>query len=198
MCAVIGTIKLIKSFRNIEDIEPVIIHKEKKLGTSDQFYFSLPSLWNHRMICLSLDDWSYQMINFHVISNERLKNFFMIGSHNICVDIEEFLSSLSIYTSDESYNPDVVQIEELRLDYHGYSTRKKNYSIRLERKTHNLKQNRDIKSKLVCAKYLILLINEIPFGEANMANYSRLVKWLYQTTREVNNQNLSIVCPKGW
>lgn len=190
LCVIIGIFNLIF---NEEDVKI----SDDNLS-SQQCYFSQPSLWNHRMCCTLLHDWPYQLNKFYLISNKSLKRFFTKGEHNKCENIENFLSSLSIFTSDESYNPDIVQIEELKINYHGYSTQKKNYSVSLSRETCRLKQNSNVKDRMICAKYIILLMNEIPIGEANMMNYTLLVKWLFQKLHSETNQKYVDFFPKGW
>ena len=202
--AFIETIKIVKNltfFEKIESTKENLETVKENLEITNENYFLYPSLWNHRMLCTSLIDWSYQMKEFNNSSSEILKKFFTKGYENEIFHIENFLSLLSINTSDESYNPNIIQIEDFQLHYHGYSTKVKNYSIYIKNDVNNfkfnnnLKLNNNLKSKLICAKYLILLMNEIPFGYGNMINYSKLVKWLIDKS---NENNLPFNRPKGW
>lgn len=168
------------------------------ISTKDEFRFKLPSFWNHRMSCISMEYWPFQMSILNMTSNEDFKRFFMKGYDNNFFNIGKFISSLVYGVSDESYNPCIVQIEEFIIDYHGYSTIRKNYSILFNSNTKNLVNVNSIKSKIICAKYLILMMNEMPYDIVNIGNYSRLVKWLFKKTHTPDNKSEEIFSPKGW
>ena len=73
-CVLFGTINYFKGFEKVGDTDSVTQCREEFSEISNDFFYSLPSLWNHRMNCTSLHDWPYQMANFRFISNEKLKN----------------------------------------------------------------------------------------------------------------------------
>jgi hypothetical protein len=178
------------------NISGVIERKESvTVEETSQYFFTLPVYYNHRLINTTMEIWKFQMDKIDDSTNRNLKNFFL---HKEIANIDKFLSLLSFITSDETYNPEVVQIEEFVCLYDGYSTQKKNYTLKFFPLKHHLNRVSNLKDKIICAKYLIMMMNEIDHKKVNMVNYCNLVKWLSTIGVEYLSGNSFEIYPKGW
>lgn len=164
----------------------------------NKYFFTLPVYYNHRLINTTMDMWKFQMNRVEDSTNEILKGFLLNNEGYGVYRIDAFLSTLLFTTSDDTYNPEIVQIEEFACIYDSYSTQRKNYTIRFVSKKDHLRRVVTLKDKIICAKYLIMMMNEINYEDVNMANYCRLVKWLNDTANNYLGDGNKEIYPKGW
>ena len=171
------------------------INMYKKMNSSYLDY-PLPSMYNHRMLCVSLDIWPYQMDILLKFKDSKLYRF-IYDINFECIDVESFIRSLLI-TNFDDFNPNIFQIEEFKCIYHGYSSTLKNYSIMYNNETKSLINPSNNFSVGLCCKFLILILNEVNVRFLNKTNYSKLVLLHLRMIKMTEVSLKGFLFPDGW
>lgn len=192
---------LIKSLNNIILISTDFLFNTiedgefQRVDRSINDIFKFPTFWNHHSLNTSLYKWKYQLEKSQKYYSNLLYSFIFGKTHYS--DIEYYLCLLHI-SSVDTLNPNVVQIEDIIYNFHEYSHYKKNYSLTRTSSRSNLHKVSSRIDKLICAKYLILIMNEVYFEELNMYNYTLLVYWVSKNLEKIGYDKLDEYYPKGW
>lgn len=176
-------------FNSVEDGE------FQRVDKSVNNIFPSPTFWNHHTLNTSLYKWKYQLEKSQKYHSNILHSF-IFGKINFS-DIEYYLCLLHMSKVDR-LDPNVIQIEDVIYNFHEYSHCKKNYSLGITSSRSNLHKVTSNFDKLICAKYLILIMNEVYFEELNMYNYTLLVYWVSKNLEKIGYDRLGEYYPKGW
>lgn len=187
---------VIKSFTGLnksffcEDDQPY----KRRIVIKDNL-FMLPSFYNHRMINVTLETWKFQVDEDKILGDAILSS--LIFNNISASSIDYYLSQLSI-TDYDSFNPNFFQINGIQITYLGYSTKKKNYIISYSSKRNNMKKPSTDNDKLICLKFLILIMNEVNPNFLNIGNYSSLVRWGFDKIKNSDSFSFVEFSPPGW
>lgn len=153
-----------------------------------------PNFLSHRTNNTTMYSWEHQIKKSLFLSN-KIRSFVFKGNNFISLD--RFLMTLKISDYD-SLNPSKFQIENIIYIDHGYSTVRKNYSLKTTYNCDNLNFIYSEQDKIICAKYLLMIMNEISVDEINIYNYNNLVKYINKKSNVVLGKNVKNFYPKGW
>ena len=178
MSIIVDYVIFIINFFNAKILK--FFNKKSKFSNND--IYTYPNFCNHRTINVTLYSWPHQIsINDNNLSN-KLK--FFIFNKNKIDDIDKYLSYLHI----SKYDPldmRFIKIENVEYEFIEYSTLNKNYNLKIVKNFDNIYPNKSIFDKLISAKILIMIMNEVKYDELNLLNYSILVKWYLKNARNV-------------
>jgi len=154
-------------------------------------------MYNHRLNCLSLDIWDYQVSKVNLDKCSKLYEF-MFGNNGVLYgNIDYFLESLFITDSYDD-KMETFQIEDFVISMVGYSTDVKNYKVKKSCDKNNLVSCDNIILKAICSKFLILLMNEINKDDINIDNYYKLVEWHINCIKFFKPNKRHVLIPEGW
>lgn len=157
--------------------------------------YLLPTFCSHRLLNTTLDYWPYQVLyNSHNLSN-NMKSF--LNGSLILIPMETILSKFMISEYNSLYD-ETFQIDNYKIEYHGYSTNKRNYTIKNVKNPTNLKNVSSHQDMIMCAKYLLLICNEIHFNFINMKAYDILVSWIRNESLKYDIYDRHKCYPNGW
>lgn len=197
---------------NTKWIKPVyinpdfLIEKEYKRGdrrrlhakTHAKVYLDEPTMWNHRYFNNNFysDMWNHQTqrdFNYFV-NDSQLYNF--IFGEGMETNINFFLNNIVFGKFIAKDGRTLYYVDNIAIDYHGYSTVKKNYTLTFYRGGKLGTQHpSNIVEKLSIAKLIILIMNECDPEEINYTNYGNLIHWILENGKNIEGINVNVFGP---
>lgn len=157
--------------------------------------FKSNCFWSHRHICVSMDIWPYQITNNMI---KKGSPFSYILRNRITLNMFDLTISSFYISNYKSWNPERIQISNFIITQYSYSTINKNYKIENSNDFSNLRRVSSHNDKIICAKYLIFLLNEVNNDYVPLENYSLIVYWLIDQLRNLPYEEKINILPKGW
>lgn len=182
-------------FYPLSEQSDLCVREPKPDRNEDKYLVKRTTYFSHRYNNTSLNNWPFQVKkDKNKISG--ILEFFMFNTCFIKYNIDDFLSRLRISNYD-NHNPKFFTIEDYTIEYYGYSTNHKNYSIKIGNIPNLIDVSTD-EDKLMCAKFLIFIMNEINEDDVNMYNYNKLIQWFFKNAIEYNEYTGISLYPLGW
>lgn len=149
--------------------------------------FDQPTMWNHRLInnSTSWELWRHQTPKrkeYYLYDSPMY--IFMFGTGRE-LSIDFFLQRLTFGKVLNSDGKIVYFLDNITLDYHGYSNMTKNYKLDFFDSRFGLDSPKTLFDKVVVAKLVILIMNECDPEEINYTNYGDLVFWYTKNAPKV-------------
>lgn len=160
-----------------------------------KFYVDKPVMWNHREFNMDFYGkmWKYQTPkapNFFM-NDSQLYNF--IFGNGIETDIGSFIESIIFGKFTDDKGVKIYFIDNITLEYHGYSTQNKNYTLTFYNgrpKDMGIKPS-NVVQKLIVAKLVILIMNESDPEDLNYTNYGNLIHWMLVNSKKVTEIDIN-------
>ena len=130
-----------------------------------------PTMWNHRLIHTSLNMWHYQTL--------KQKNLYLETSdiYSFIFDDKEFEIEAFLYSLSFGKESNKYFVDNITLEYFGYSTNKKNYEIDFYECSLGSFKPKNNKHLMIVAKLMILIINDASPENINFKNYDNLIEF---------------------
>lgn len=139
--------------------------------------YKYPDYFSHRTNNSTMYIWDFQ-INKKMNISSKIASFIFKGNNYLFID--RYLSSLKI----SKYNTSFFQIENILCVNHEYSNISKNYSLEVRKNCDYLLSVKSKTDKIICAKYLLMIMNEVNYNDVNMVNYNLLVSYINENSQK--------------